>query len=265
MESNQILLNIEFYAYEAWRVKGPRDLDSWFAVKMQLVQLSVHEPSVWFESSTCDLFKQLWSDTYSHILAEHAGWTTEGQDKDHLVNYIARVYEILVLQQLAAEIYNRGCKDVDTTRLLFFQKLVNGKCVHQGVVSRFCFSADTRLQRERQELANRLNSLVESPDSSVYLERLGLLVDFCKGFRAQDFSPVAGAENTDLNSIQGVQSEISSTRSAFSRVRKWSESILSWPPSLFRTTGTGDGTHASSMTPTAAFAGKERSTVATSF
>lgn len=265
MELNKILLNIEFYAYEAWRVKGPRDENSWFAVKTQLVQLSGYESSVWFESSTCDLFKQLWSDTGSHIMAEREGWTVKGQDKEYLVNYIARVYEILVLQQLAAEIYNRGCKDVDATRLLFFQKLVKGKSVHQGVASRFCFAADSELQRERQELANGLNSLVESPDWSVYMERLGLLVGFCKEFKAQNFSPLAGVLNIDTNSIQSVQREISSRSSVFGRFQQRSKSILSRALSRTRNTETGDGTQAISMTPTTAFGEYERSTVATSF
>jgi hypothetical protein len=260
----QILSNIEIEAREVSLKAHPRDERSWVAAEFQLLQLSLYkDPSEWRNLSTCDFFIKLWDASGSKILAGHEDWTLGEPNKLLLMSYVARIYEILVLEQLADEIRARGCKEANPKRLKLFQRLVESKSVHQSVASSLCPSANIRLQQQRQILSNLLNSLGENPGSSVY--KLDLLVEFCKEFRTQNFSPLAGVLNVDTNSIYSVQSKVSSSRSALDRLRQWPRSILSSASSRWRTIETGDGTNASSNTTNAAFDGDGRSIVATSF
>lgn len=280
MELIQILSNIEIEAREVSLKAHPRDERSWVAAEFQLLQLSLYkDPSEWRNLSTCDFFIKLWDSSGSKILAGHEDWTLGEPNKLLLMSYVARIYEILVLEQLADEICARGCKEANPNRLRLFQRLVESKSVHQSVASSLCPSAHIRLQQQRQILSNRLKLLGENPDSSVYIERLSLLVEFCKEFRAQNFSPLAGVRNVDTDSIRSVQSEISSIMSVSRQSeisnkmsvsrrfqRKWSQ-ISRSRLSSSRTIETLHGPNASSTTPdsTAAFDGKERLAAATSF
>lgn len=260
MELIQILSNIEIAAREVSLKAHPKDDRSWVAAKYQLTQLYIYKnPSEWRNMSTCDFFIQLWDSSGSKIQAGHKDWTLGKTSKVPLMNYVARIYEILVLEQLADEIRANGCEEANPSRLKLFQSLVESKSVHESDASSPCPLAHIRLQQQRQILSNRLNSLGKNP--SAY--KLGLLLEFCKEFRAQNFSPIAGGGIIDVNSILSVQREISTGSSVFSRCRQWPRSILSWPSSRRRTIEMEDGTDTGSRTSTAALEGDESSFAAT--
>jgi hypothetical protein len=260
MDLVQILSNIEIAAREVLLQAHPKDDRSWLAAKFQLYQLYVYKNSrEWRDMSTCDFFKKLWDSSGSKIQAGHKDWTLGETSEVPLMNYVARIYEVLVLEQLADEIRTHGCEEPNLNRLKLFQRLVKSESVHESDASSLSPLAHIRLQQQRQILSDRLNSLGKNP--SAY--KSGLLLEFYKEFRAQNFSPIAGGGITDVNSVQSVQREISTRSSVFSRCRQWPRSILSWPSSRWRTIEMEDGTDTGSRTSTAALEGDESSFVAT--